>query len=84
MNWMFPTEKELMLDPLHVEHSVNFSSPRNIYPFGEMHRHDFFLIEEEKHVARVRAAARRYQDDYPYHAFTVRKYRDVWVCRRMM
>lgn len=84
MKWVIPREVDLMQDPLHVEHSADFSAIRDIYPFGEMDKYDFFVVPEEKLVQRTRTAVQRYQEEHPCLVFAVRKFEDHWICRRMV
>jgi len=79
-----PTEMDLMLDPIHVEHSIDFRFYRVNYPFDEMDKYDFFRIGEENQARATRAAIQRYYDKNPGSYFVVRKYDGEWICRRVI
>jgi len=79
-----PDEDALMLDPVHVEHTVDFTLRVMHYPFGDMDKYDFFRIAEAKQAQATRAAAQRYYEKEPMAYFVVRKLGEEWICRRIV
>lgn len=77
-------EKWFMLDPVPVEHTVDFHARHSGYPFEEMDVSDFFRIYDAQRAAAVRTAIQRYYEKEPLTCFVVRKYNDEWICRRIV
>ena len=80
----FPTEVELMRDPVHVEFTVHFDESPVEYPFEEMYQWDFFRIPDEDLAKRTRAAVQRHYQKEPVSYYLVRKYGTEWICRRAL
>lgn len=79
-----PSEEKLLADPVHVEHSIDFSRKWVDYPFDEMDKYDFFRIYDEQDARRTHTAIQRYYQREPVSAFRVTKMGDEWICRRLV